>query len=161
MGAGRAGRRKAQRLAAAGADVHLVDSFDPVAPTDLDGAWLVVTATGDVATNAAIESAAEARGIWVNRADRPDGGPIAFAAGLDRGPVHVGITTGGASPALAAWLRDRIAAALPPEVADLAGLVASRSRDAAESRDHVDLPFDEALAALQAGDRAGAAALVR
>ncbi len=100
--------------------------IDPVAPPDLrlpeltverrdfdeydvDGAWLVVAMTANEAVDDEVERAARAAGALVTRADLSDGGGIAFAAVLERGPVIVGVATGGASPALSRWLRDRIA----------------------------------------------------
>jgi siroheme synthase (precorrin-2 oxidase/ferrochelatase) len=47
---------------------------------------------------------------------------------LRQGPVNVAVSTSGYSPALAAWIRDRIAADLGPEVALLAELL-SEARD--------------------------------
>jgi siroheme synthase (precorrin-2 oxidase/ferrochelatase) len=39
------------------------------------------------------------------------------------GPVTVAVSTGGSSPALARWLRDRIAVVVGPEMATLAKIV--------------------------------------
>jgi siroheme synthase-like protein len=173
VGAGRAGREKLARLLAAGADVTVVD---PVAAPDLDatgvsvlrrhfttgdvaGAWLVVAATDDERANDRVEQVARAAGALVIRADRPDGGGVSFAATLERGPVTVAVATGGASPALARWLRDRISDAVPPAVADLARLLAGRARGAG-GRGHGGLAFEEVLAALECGDVARARALL-
>lgn len=172
VGCGRAGQEKIERLLAAGARVRVVDPaladqpddrIDAVArpfePGDVDGMWLVVAATGDPDVDGRVQGAANAAKIWVTRADRPDGGGVSFAATLDRGPVTVGVSTGGASPALARWLRDRIAAAVPEEVGTLARLLAERSRDHGRRR-HRGLALDEALGALVAGDEARARALL-
>ncbi|MDP9453263.1 MAG: bifunctional precorrin-2 dehydrogenase/sirohydrochlorin ferrochelatase [Actinomycetota bacterium] len=172
VGGGAAGREKVERLLAAGAKVILID---PVAPDlrlpelaverrdfaeyDVDGAWLVVAATANEAVNDEVERAARAAGALVTRADRPDGGGIAFAAVLERGPVIVGVATGGASPALSRWLRDRIARVMPAAIGELATLLAARRRSAGR-RGHRDLPLDDALAALEAGDESRARALL-
>lgn len=172
VGCGAAGREKVDRLLAAGARVCVIDPA-PVAdlderavvearrfrPDDVAGAWLVVAATGDPAVDDVVQRAADAAGVWVARADRRDGGGVSFAATLDRGPVTIGVATGGLSPALAKWLRDRIAAAVPGEVAQLARLLAERQRDGGR-RGHRGLPFDGALDALRAGDEDGARALL-
>lgn len=173
VGGGRAGREKVERLVSAGARVTLVD---PAAPTDLhlaelaverrpfeghdvEGAWLVVAATADEAVNDEVERAARAAGALVTRADRADGGGIAFAAVFERGPVTVGVVTGGTSPALARWLRDRVAGAIPPGIEELAMLLAARPRSDGR-RAHGQLPLDDALAALESGDAKRARSLL-
>lgn len=71
------------------------------APADLDGALLVVAATGVAAVDEAVSLAAAERGVLVNRADRAGEGDLAFPAVLRRGPVRVAVSTGGAAPAVA------------------------------------------------------------
>jgi precorrin-2 dehydrogenase / sirohydrochlorin ferrochelatase len=84
---------------------------------------LVVTATGvpDVDRQAAAD--AEAAGIWVNSADDPEHCGFFLPSVHRDGPVSVAVSTGGASPALAAWLRRRIGRSLLPGVGVLAGLL--------------------------------------
>lgn len=165
IGGGAAGVEKTRRFVDAGADVTVVDpnpsaDLDPGAhvvrrPFEADdvlGAWLVVIATRDPAVNDFVQRAADAADTWVNRADLPDGGSVALGAVVRRGRVEIGITTGGVSPSLARWLRDRVEMTLPEHVADLAEIVADRARRGG-GRGHRGLPFDEALAALERGDR--------
>ncbi|CAN5734572.1 hypothetical protein BH24ACT2_BH24ACT2_02290 [soil metagenome] len=168
-----AGCEKVRRLVAAGAVVTVVDpspapeleSLDvrldrrEFQDNDVVGAWLVIVATGDEAVDDKVERAATEAGVWVNRADKPDGGGIAFAAVIERGPVTVGVSTGGSSPTLARWVRDRIDAALPIEVGALAALLSGRPRTAGRRR-HRGLPLDEALGALMAGAPERAARLL-
>ena len=52
---------------------------------------------------------AEAAGIWVNSADDPAHCSFILPAVHRDGAVTVSVSTGGLSPALASWLRDRIA----------------------------------------------------
>ena len=63
---------------------------------------------------------AEAAGVWVNVADDPARCSFVLPAVSRDGPVSVAVSTGGASPALAGWLRDRAADALGPGLGDLA-----------------------------------------
>ena len=83
----------------------------------------------------------KARGVLVNAVDRPDLCDFTLPAIVERDPVIVAIGTGGASAGLAAALRQRIEALLPPRLGDLArALHATRDRlrtlfpDAAERR---------------------------
>ena len=72
---------------------------------------LVVAATDAAAVNAAVAEAARDRRILVNRTDRAgerDVGSVVVPATVDDGSVSVAITTGGASPALSKYLRERL-----------------------------------------------------
>jgi len=173
VGGGVAGCEKVRRLVSVGAVVTVVDP-SPASElkslevrlerrefqdSDVLGAWLIVAATGDEAVNDRVERAATEAGVWVSRADKRDGGGIAFAALVERGPVTIGVSTGGSSPTLARWVRDRIEAALPIEVGALAALLSRRPR-AAGRRGHRALPLDQALGALMAGDPERAATLL-
>ena len=84
---------------------------------------LVVTATGDPAVDGAVHRDAEAAGVWVNAADDPEHSSFVLPAVARDGPVTVAVSTGGSSPALAGWLRRRLAAGLGPGVAALAVLL--------------------------------------
>ncbi|NTU59849.1 MAG: bifunctional precorrin-2 dehydrogenase/sirohydrochlorin ferrochelatase [Deltaproteobacteria bacterium] len=82
-------------------------------PGDLDGAALAFVATSSPEANRAAAAAARERGVWLNAAE--DGRHCDFhvPAVLRRGAVSVAVSTAGASPALAAWVRDRLGSALP------------------------------------------------
>jgi siroheme synthase-like protein len=82
-----------------------------------------VTATGDHSVDAAVHDDAENAGVWVNSADDPDHCTFVLPAVTRDGPVTVAISTGGASPALASWLRRRVAEAIGPGLAPLASLL--------------------------------------
>ncbi len=130
VGAGSVGRRKIAGLLDAGARVRLV-SRDPVPPTcwlcrielhlrpfhpdDLDGATLAFAATGSAEVDGEVLAAARARGIPANLAAAPDAGDFTLPATLHLGELTVAVATGGRAPALAALVRDRIAAGLEPE----------------------------------------------
>jgi siroheme synthase-like protein len=143
VGGGRVAAEKVRGLLAAGAVVHVVATAvgddvralgvtcdeRPYGRGDLDGHRLVVACTDDPATNQAVYDDAEAAGVWVNAADDPDRCSYTLPARLDRGRVLVTVSTGGHSPALASWLRDRLAADLGDEVDVLAGLLADARAD--------------------------------
>jgi siroheme synthase-like protein len=102
---------------------------------------LVLTATGDPAVDAEVHADGEAAGVWVNSADDPDHCSLVLPAVHRDGPVTVAVATGGASPALASWLRDRVSDALGPGLGQLALLLAEGRRqvqDQGRSTSEVD-----------------------
>jgi precorrin-2 dehydrogenase / sirohydrochlorin ferrochelatase len=107
---------------------------------------LVLTATDDPTVNQRVFDDAEAAGVWVNSADDPDRCAFHVPAVVRQGPVTLGISTGGASPALASWLRRRLEAELGPEYAELAQLLRER-REALRSEGvpTEGLPWQEVL----------------
>ena len=125
LGNGEVARRKAEPLAAAGATVLLRDRFDP---DDLDGCTLAIGADAPEPELRALAATAAARGIPVNVVDRPELGSFISPALIDRDPLTVAISTGGAAPVLARLLRQRIEALLPPALGRLAAL-GERFRD--------------------------------
>jgi siroheme synthase-like protein len=74
------------------------------------GFRLVVTATGIPTVDGAVYADAEAAGVWVNSADDVAHSSFILPAVHRDGPVTVSVSTGGLSPALASWLRTRLAA---------------------------------------------------
>ena len=89
---------------------------------------LVIAATGDHGVDDAVHRDAEAAGVWVNVADDPARCTFVLPAVGRAGPVSVSVSTGGASPALAGWLRDRVMGALGPGTAELALLLEEARR---------------------------------
>ena len=102
-------QEKVDGLAAAGAVVTRV-APDAYRASDLDHAWLVVVATSDDELNRRVSGDASERRIFCNVADVPHLCSFILPALHRRGPITVAVSTGGASPALAQWLRDRFAA---------------------------------------------------
>jgi siroheme synthase-like protein len=90
---------------------------------------LVITATGDPEVDRAVAADAEAAGVWVNSADDVDNCTFMLPAVHRDGDVTVAVSTGGASPALAGWLRDRAAVAIGPEAGNLAVLLDEARRN--------------------------------
>lgn len=99
---------------------------------EVGGYRLAVAATGDAEVNAAVLADGEEAGVWVNAADDVDNCSFTLPAVVRRGPVMVAVSTGGHSPALARWLKERVAESIGPEYEVLAELL-SAERDAIRS----------------------------
>jgi siroheme synthase-like protein len=83
-------------------------------PGDLDGAFLAIAATGDRAVNQAVALEGEELGILVNVIDDPDAGNFHTVATVRRADLLLTVSTGGASPALAAQIRRELCQAYGP-----------------------------------------------
>ena len=84
---------------------------------------LVVTAPGVAEVDRKAAADAEAAGVWVNSADDAEHCSFFLPSVHRDGAVSVAVSSGGASPALAAWLRRRIGASLGANRGVLAGLL--------------------------------------
>ena len=91
----------------------------PFAVTDLDGCAFAVAATDDRALNHRIAELCKKQHIPVNVADSREDSTFLFPALLRRGELSVGVSASGASPAAAAWVRDRFAQALPENLEEI------------------------------------------
>ncbi len=169
LGSGEVAARKAEPLRRAGAIIRQADSF---APAMLDGVVLAVGADAPEAALQALSEAAQARGIPVNVVDRPALCSFITPAIIDRAPVTVAVSTGGAAPVLARMIRQRIETLLPPAIGTLAALaerfqaaIRARLPDLAARRRFLDAaltgaPADLALAGrVEEAEAAFAAAL--
>jgi len=85
--------------------------------SDLDGASLVFAATDQPDVNKTIAADAAAAGVWVNVANEGESGDFVTASTVRRGELLMGITTGGASPVLAAKIAADLRQEYGPEYA--------------------------------------------
>ncbi len=127
VGGGAVARRKVEPLLQAGAQVvvgtetlrdptlrELADAgritllHGRFAEAWLDGAWLVVAATDDAATNRAVVDAADARRIFANVVDDAEASRFHVPARVERGPLQIAISSGGGAPMLARLVRERL-----------------------------------------------------
>ena len=90
--------------------------------TDLVRAFLVIAATNNAEVNVQIAKQANDANILVNVADNPDLGSFIFPSVVDRSPVTVAISTGGASPVFARQLRMRLDTMIPKSSGALAAI---------------------------------------
>jgi uroporphyrin-III C-methyltransferase / precorrin-2 dehydrogenase / sirohydrochlorin ferrochelatase len=100
---------------------HRAEAFSPAA---LQGATIVIAATDDRAVNAEISRLAQAQLLPVNVVDDPELCSFIMPAIVDRSPVLIAISTGGASPVLARLLRARLESLIPATYGQLAALSA-------------------------------------
>lgn len=98
-------------------------------PGDVAGFRVVLAASGDRALDEEVFADGERHGVLVNAADHPDACAFYLPALLERGPLSVAISSSGASPAVAAWARDRIASVLPDAVGELVDLIGATRDD--------------------------------
>ncbi len=122
VGAGAVGMRKLAAVIEGGAAVRLIDPRTlPNLPPEvthiaeayraehLEGASLVFAcATPEV--NAQVVADARERGVWVNAATAPETGDFTLPAVVRRGEFTLAVSTGGASPALARRVREKLEA---------------------------------------------------
>ncbi len=134
VGGGKVALEKAEGLLACGAAVTVVAPEighelralpvelheRPFEDADLDGRALVIAATSEPAVNVHVSEEAERRGLLCNVADEPALCNFILPAIHREGPITIAVSTGGASPALAQWIRARIAELIGPEHAQIA-----------------------------------------
>ena len=151
VGGGSVAARKAETLLAAGADVsigapelnaelraleqqgrlrYLSGNYQS---SWLDDRILVIAASNDVSVNRQVSLDAQARGMLVNVVDNPQLCNFIVPAIVDRSPIIVAISSGGAAPVLARMLRERFEMLLDHSVGRLA-LLAERARVAVRAR---------------------------
>lgn len=136
VGGGAVGKRKAGVLLEAGANVRVVaPQIEPelaeqkginaiVARFDaqhLDGITLVIAATNDRSVNRQVSELARARNIPVNVVDDPELCSFIMPAIMDRSPLMVAFSSGGASPVLTRMMRGRLETMIPQNYSLLAG----------------------------------------
>ncbi|MEO5370130.1 MAG: bifunctional precorrin-2 dehydrogenase/sirohydrochlorin ferrochelatase [Magnetococcus sp. DMHC-1] len=88
--------------------VHVADFFQPHHLAGEEPPVLVFAATSDANLNREIARLCQARGLLCNSADDPAVSGFLVAAMVRRGPVVVGVGSGGLSPALARLLKERL-----------------------------------------------------
>jgi uroporphyrin-III C-methyltransferase/precorrin-2 dehydrogenase/sirohydrochlorin ferrochelatase len=82
-------------------------------PEDLDGAALALAAIEDEDEAKLFHDAAKARGVPLNIVDRPALSDFSIGAIVNRSPLVIGVSTGGAAPAFAQALRARLETLIP------------------------------------------------
>jgi len=140
VGGGPVALRKTRRLVEAGAKVTVIApkhhaAFDELVSTtsltlkmreftesDVEHMGIVVAATDSVSLNREIAKHAKIAGAQVNVANDPAAGSFIMPSLIDRTPILIAISSGGASPVLSRLLTVRIEAFIPKSFANLATL---------------------------------------
>lgn len=151
VGGGAVAARKTRQLVKAGARVSVVDPAPGAdvrrmaeeeiiqhiaaefSPALLDDRVLVIAATDDDKVNREVSELARARNIPVNVVDNPGLCTFIMPSVIDRDPVQIAISTGGASPILARLLRSRLETMIPASFGRLAKLM-RKSRESVRKR---------------------------
>jgi len=148
VGGGSIGTRKAGVLLEAGAKVRVVapqidDELKSKANVDavvarfeekhLDGVMLVIAATNDRAVNKQVSELAQARNIPVNAVDDPELCSFIMPAIMDRSPLMVAFSSGGASPVLTRMMRGKLETVIPQNYSRLAAF-AERFRELVKTK---------------------------
>jgi uroporphyrin-III C-methyltransferase/precorrin-2 dehydrogenase/sirohydrochlorin ferrochelatase len=144
VGGGEVAFRKVQSLMRAGAKVtvvsptlvegllamaldgrisHLEKHFEV---SDLSGWVLVVSATNNAEVNQEVYEAARLRSLPVNVVDCPELCSFIFPAIIDRSPLVIAVSSGGASPVLARAVRARLELLFPKAYGQLAAFAEAR-----------------------------------
>ena len=161
-----------QDLATAGRIRHLEGNFEPTWLDDpvLEGSaiWLVVAATDLREVNEQVAHAATARRIWVNVVDDIQLTAFHMPARIERGPLQIAVSSGGAAPMLARHVRETLETqfddaygALAQLFQALRGQIRSAFPDLTRRRAFFDACLrGEALHLLRSGDALGARAAI-
>lgn len=133
IGGGTIAERKTETLLACGAQVQVISpDFTPLLACwaaegrvttiprsyqdgDLGNAFLVVSATDDMAVNEAVAAEANRRQILLNVVDIPQLCNFIVPAVVQKGPLVITVSTGGASPAMAKKIRQDLDHMFGPE----------------------------------------------
>jgi siroheme synthase-like protein len=105
-----------QSMVDIGAITHTPRSYQD---GDLEGAYLAIAATDDLAVNKAVWAEANRNGCLINVVDDPEHSNFILPAIVKRGDMSISISTGGSSPALARRLRERLEEIIEPEYGTL------------------------------------------
>ena len=156
VGGGDVATRKARTLLSAGAIVHVVapslsDSMNTLlkqdlltinqsefVASDLDDVELIIAATNKTNVNASVSELAQQKHIPVNVVDAPELCSFIMPSIVDRSPVMIAISSGGASPVLARLLRSKIETMIPASYGRLANLLKKYREKIKQKFDTVD-----------------------
>lgn len=109
-----------ESLKSSGSVSHVSRRFED---SDVEGNTLVIAATNDITVNRRISEISRRSNIPVNVVDQPGLCTFTIPSIVDRTPVSIAVSTGGASPVMARQLRAHIESLIPATYGGLAELV--------------------------------------
>jgi uroporphyrin-III C-methyltransferase / precorrin-2 dehydrogenase / sirohydrochlorin ferrochelatase len=112
--------RELKEMAENGEIIHVSRHFEDA---DIQQPVLVIAATDQREVNERVSKLGKARGIPVNVVDNPGLCSFIMPSIVDRSPVQIAISTGGASPVLARMIRTKLEGCIPAAYGRLASLV--------------------------------------
>ena len=148
VGGGGVAEGKARQLVEAGAVVHIVspELTEPLnklaeqrkiiwrqgvfAESDLEGVWLVISATDDQAVNEAVAQAAAQRSLLCNVVDQTALCNFITPALITRGSIQISISSGGGSPSVAQRVKREIGELIGEEYGELLEVAAEMRAEA-------------------------------
>ncbi len=171
VGGGATATRKIELLLQAKAQVHVVSPqlsnrlselvaqqkisyrAGEFAVSDLNQHRLVIAATNHATVNRLIAELAKQQGVLVNVVDAPQLCDFIVPSVLNRDPIQIAISTGGAAPVLARLLRARLESAIPAAYGQLAIFMArfreilkNRFRNTTQRRDFWETVLQSSIA---------------
>jgi len=141
VGGGQVAERKVRTLLECGAKVRLVSPAvtgglrdlagegrveyveDVYRKEHLEGAFLVIGATGSDEVNARVSAESMEKGLLVNVVDDPPRGNFYVPAVVRRGPLQIAVSTDGNSPLMARKIKEQLEELFPPGYGDVVGFV--------------------------------------
>ncbi|MBF7084534.1 bifunctional precorrin-2 dehydrogenase/sirohydrochlorin ferrochelatase [Desulfallas sp. Bu1-1] len=141
VGGGNVAERKVSALVRCGAEVTVVSpSLTPILQemvkrgqisyrrgfyqsSDLDGVYLVISATNDEQTNGIIAGDCSSRNIMINVVDDPTRCSFFVPSVVHRGALKLAISTGGKSPKLAKIIRESLEKEFGPQFEEFVNFI--------------------------------------
>lgn len=102
--------RQLTALVQAGAIEYIADYYRE---DQLEGCFLVISATGDRIVNTKVADDCIKKGLLVNAVDEPGLGNFYVPAVVQRGPLQIAVSTGGQSPMLARKIKEHLEKIFP------------------------------------------------
>lgn len=155
VGGGQVAERKARSLLECGAKVRLVSPAvtgglrelagegrveyieDTYRKEHLEGAFLVIGATGSDEVNARVSADSMEKGLLVNVVDDPPRGNFYVPAVVRRGPLQIAVSTDGKSPLLSRKIKDQLEEIFPGGYGEVVSLIGRiREKVIRETGDH-------------------------
>ena len=88
--------------------------------SDLEGAYQVWATTDSASLNHQVHKDATEMGIWINVVDDKEYCDFITPSMIDRSPIQVAVSSGGASPVLVRYIREKLETQLPQNLSLLA-----------------------------------------